>query len=150
MKKLLKQILKLIKQIFQQFSYNEQPTVPSNNRPLETPAIIPPIPTFTPQWQNGLILVCSQCTVEQFSGSYHKVRLGTTASEELQKWLKSRLKLDGLWGKYRVVSTSCLGVCPKESVAVVFYHNAVGQQCFIISGHSEREILYSYIKHINQ
>ncbi|MFN6564261.1 MAG: hypothetical protein RMY28_031335 [Nostoc sp. ChiSLP01] len=103
MKKLLKRILKLIKQIFQQFSYNEQQTVPSLHHPLETPAIIPPIPTFVPQWQNGLVLVCSQCTVEQFSGSYHKVSSGTTASEELEKWLKSRLKLDGLWGKYRVV-----------------------------------------------
>ncbi|MBD2472283.1 (2Fe-2S) ferredoxin domain-containing protein [Nostoc sp. FACHB-145] len=150
MKKLLKRIFKLIKQIFQQLSYNEQPTIPSSDRPLEIPAIIPPILTFTPQWQNGLILVCSQCAAEKFSDSYHQVRSGTTASEELQKWLKSQLKLDGLWGKYRVVSTSCLGVCPKESVAVVFYHNAVGQQCFIISSHSEREILYSYIKHINQ
>lgn len=150
MKKLLKQILKLIKQIFQQFLDNEQPSPPPRERPLETPAIIPPIPTFTPQWQNGLILVCSQCTVEQFSDSYHRVSSGTTASEELQKWLKSRLKFDGLWGKYRVVSSSCLGVCPKERVAVVLYHNAVGQQCFIISGHSEREIFYSYIKRINQ
>ncbi|BAY20148.1 hypothetical protein NIES2109_60010 (plasmid) [Nostoc sp. HK-01] len=149
MNKLLKRILKLIKQIFQQFSYNEQPTVPSSNRPLETPAIIPPIPTFAPQWQNGLILVCSQCTVEQFSDSYHRVSSGTTASEELQKWLKSRLKFDRLWGKYRVVSTSCLGVCPEERVAVVLYHNVVGQQCFIISSYSEREILYSYIKRIN-
>ncbi|MBD2496712.1 hypothetical protein [Nostoc sp. FACHB-280] len=104
MKKLLKRIFKLIKQIFQQFSYNEQPTIPSSDRPLEIPAIIPPIPTFTPQWQNGLILVCSQCAAEKFSDSYHQVRSGTTASEELQKWLKSQLKLDGLWGKYRVVS----------------------------------------------
>jgi len=150
MKKLLKRILKLIKQIFQQFSDDEQPSSAPRDRPLKTPATIPPIPTFVPQWQNGLILVCSQCTVEQFSGSYHKVRSGTTASEELQKWLKSQLKLDGLWGKYRVVGTSCLGVCPKESVAVVFYHDAVGQQCFIISGHSEREIFYSYIKEITQ
>ncbi|MBW4565187.1 MAG: (2Fe-2S) ferredoxin domain-containing protein [Mojavia pulchra JT2-VF2] len=150
MKKLLKRILKLIKQIFQQFSDDEQPSVPSRNRPLKTPTSIPSIPTFAPQWQNGLILVCSQCTVEQFSGSYHRVSSGTTASEELQKWLKSRLKLDGLWGKYRVVGTSCLGVCPKERVVVVLYHNAVGQQCFIISYKSECEILYSYLKHINQ
>ncbi|MBD2302854.1 (2Fe-2S) ferredoxin domain-containing protein [Nostoc sp. FACHB-190] len=150
MKKLLKRILKLIKQIFQQILDNEQPTVPSSNRPLKTPAITPPIPTFASQWGDALILVCSQCAAEKFSDSYHQVRSGTTASEELQKWLKSRLKLDGLWGKYRVVSTSCLGVCPKESVAVVLYHNTVGQQCFIISSHSEREIFYSYIKHINQ
>ncbi|MBE9210344.1 (2Fe-2S) ferredoxin domain-containing protein [Nostoc sp. LEGE 06077] len=150
MKKLLKRILKIIKRLFQQFLDNEQPSLPLQDRLLETPTPICSIPTFVPQWQNGLILVCSQCTVEQFSGSYHKVSSGTTASEELQKWLKSRLKLDGLWGKYRVVSTSCLGVCPKESVAVVFYHDEVGQQCFIISEHREREILYSYIKHINQ
>ncbi|MFB2768305.1 hypothetical protein ACE1AT_03275 [Pelatocladus sp. BLCC-F211] len=148
MKKLLKRILALIRQIYQQFSSTEKPSTPPSYHPPETP--IAPIPTFVPQWENGLVLVCSQCTVEQFSGSSHRINRGTTASEELQNWLKSRLKFDGLWGKYRVVSTSCLGVCQSERVVVVLHHDAVGQQCFIVSPQDEREILYSYIKQLNQ
>jgi hypothetical protein len=151
MKKLLKRILALLRKIFQQFSSTEQPSSPPSYHPLETPIYpLPPIPTFVPQWQNGLVLVCSQCTVEQFCGSSHRVNRGTTASEELQNWLKSRLKFDGLWGKYRVVSTSCLGVCPQGGVVVVLCLDAVGQQCFIVSTQGEREIFYSYIKQINQ
>ncbi|MEJ1938597.1 (2Fe-2S) ferredoxin domain-containing protein, partial [Nostoc sp. NIES-2111] len=96
--------------------------------------------------QNGLVLVCSQCTVEQFAGSSHRINRSKTASEELQNWLKSRLKFDGLWGKYRVVSTSCLGVCLQGVVVVVLRLDAVGQQCFIVLKGGEREILYSSIK----
>jgi hypothetical protein len=143
MKKLLKRILALIRQIFQQFSSIDKPSYPPSYHPPETP--IPPIPTFVPQWKNGLVIVCSQCTVEQFSGSSHRINRGTTASEELQNWLKSRLKFDGLWGKYRVVSTSCLGVCPQSRVVVVLRHDAVGQQCFIVDPQSDREMLYSYL-----
>ncbi|RCJ16164.1 hypothetical protein A6S26_33875 [Nostoc sp. ATCC 43529] len=75
---------------------------------------------------------------------------GTTASEELQNWLKSRIKFDGLWGKYRVVSTSCMGVCPQSRVVVVLRHDAVGQQCFIVRPQGEREIFYSYIKQMHK
>jgi hypothetical protein len=148
MKKLLKRILALIQQIFQQFSSTDNPSSPPS---YHQPAIpIPPIATFVPQWHNGLVLVCSQCTIEQFSGSSHRINRGVTASEELENWLKSRLKCDGLWSKYRVVSSSCLGICPQNRVVVIFHHDAVGQQCFIVSPQSEREILYSYIKQINK
>jgi (2Fe-2S) ferredoxin len=150
MKKLLKRILVLIRGIFQQFS----PIAPRNSfpsyHPPENHIPLPPIATFIPQWHNGLVLVCSQCTVEQFSGSSHRINRGVTASEELENWLKSRLKFDGLWGKYRVVSTSCLGVCPQDGVVVVLHHDEVGQQCFIVSPQGEREILYSYLKQINK
>ncbi|MBD2347193.1 (2Fe-2S) ferredoxin domain-containing protein [Anabaena subtropica] len=148
MKKLLKKILALLRQIFHQFSSTQQRSYPPASHPPTIP--IPPIPTFVPQWHNGLVLVCSQCTVEQFDGSSHRINRGTTASVELQNWLKSRLKFDGLWGKCRFVSTSCLGVCPQGGVVVVLHHNAVGQQCFIVSKGGEREILYSYIKQMHK
>jgi (2Fe-2S) ferredoxin len=148
MKKLLKRLLALLRQFFQQFSSTQQPSSPPADHPPAIP--IPPIPTFVPQWHNGLVLVCSQCTVEQFDGSSHRINRSTTASQELQNWLKSRLKFDGLWGKYRVVSTSCLGVCPQGGVVVVLRHDAVGQQCFIVAPQDEREILYSYIKQMHK
>lgn len=148
MKKLLKRLLALLRQFFQQFSSTQQPSSPPAYHPPTIP--IPPIPTFVPQWHNGLVLVCSQCTVEQFDGSSHRINRSTTASSELQNWLKSRLKIDGLWGKYRVVSTSCLGVCPQGGVVVVLRLDAVGQQCFIVAPQDEREILYSYIKQMHK
>jgi len=152
MKKLLKRILVLIRQIFQQFSFTDPPNSSPSYQPPEISISIPlpPIDTFIPQWHNGLVLICSQCTVEQFSGSSHRINRGVTASEELENWLKLRLKSDGLWGKYRVVSTNCLGVCPQDRVVVVLNHDAIGQQCLIVSPQDEREILYSYLKQINR
>ncbi|MEA5566833.1 (2Fe-2S) ferredoxin domain-containing protein [Anabaena sp. UHCC 0399] len=151
MKKLLKRIKALIRKIFQQFSSTLEPSPPPSYHSPETwiPPI-PPVPSFAPQWENGLVLVCSQCTVEQFAGSSHRINRSITATEELQNWLKSRLKFDGLWGKYRVISTSCLGICPQSRVVVVLRNHLVGQQCLLVDPQSDREILYSYIKQMNQ
>jgi hypothetical protein len=135
MKKLIHRIKKLLQRIFKSFaSTSQQPSPLINSRPLETS-----IPSVPPRWESGLVLVCSQCTNEQS---------GSTASEDLENWLKSRLKFDGLWGEFRVVSTSCLGVCPKSGITVVIVSNRSGgnSPCLIIDPRSDRELLYSYIK----
>jgi predicted metal-binding protein len=142
MKKLLRRINALIQRIIRRFSSNSLQPSPLSSRPSSIS-----IPTVSPRWKSGLILVCSQCAYEQKGSSYRTDR-GSTASEELQNWLKSRLKLEGLWGEFRVVSTSCLGVCPKERIAVVVTRDVDGSssQCLIIDPQSDRELLYSYIK----
>ncbi|WP_414545788.1 hypothetical protein [Nostoc sp. CCY0012] len=135
MKKLIKCIKALIRNISQQLS--SEPPSPVNSRPsvIDLPSVSP---------QASLVFVCSQCAPEL----PHK---GLTASEELQNWLKSRLKFDGLWGEFRVVSTSCLGVCPQRRVAVVLGSNAGGGKirCLIIDPQSDRQLLYSRIKQKN-
>ena len=108
MKKLKKYIKRLIKGIIQRFSDNSQQPSPLSSRPSSAA-----IPTVSPRWESGLVLVCSQCTTERSRSGSHQPGKGATASEDLQNWLKSRLKSEGLWGEFRVVSTSCLGVCPK-------------------------------------
>ncbi|MBE8997675.1 (2Fe-2S) ferredoxin domain-containing protein [Nostoc sp. LEGE 12447] len=144
MKKLIYRIKKLLQRIFKSFASTSQQTSPLiNSRPLDTSISIPSVP---PRWESGLVLVCSQCANEQS---------GSTASEDLENWLKSRLKIEGLWGEFRVVSTSCLGVCPKAGITVVIVSNGSGDNspCLIVNPRSDvydglrlRELLYSYIK----
>ncbi|MGJ5631880.1 hypothetical protein [Nostoc sp. CALU 1950] len=66
----------------------------------------------------------------------------------LSESLKSRLKFEGLWGEFRVVSTSCLGVCPCMGITVVIVSNGShgNSPCLIVNPQSDRELLYSYIK----
>ncbi len=135
MKKLIQRIKRLLQRSFKKFASNSQQTSPLiNSRPLDTS-----IPSVSPRWESGLVLVCSQCANEQS---------GSTASENLENWLKSRLKSEGLWGEFRVVNTSCLGVCPKSGITVVIVSNGSGgnSPCLIVNPHSERELLYSRIK----
>ncbi len=132
MKKLIQRIKRLLQRIFKRFASNSQQTSPLiNSRPLETS-----IPSVSPRWESGLVLVCSQCANER-SNSFHPTSKSSTSSEDLENWLKSRLKFEGLWGEFRVVSTSCLGICPKSGITV---------PCLIVNPHSDRELLYSYIK----
>lgn len=134
MKKFLQRIKALLKRILKRSASNsQQPSLLTNSR-LETS-----IPTVSPRWESGLVLVCSQCANEQ---------LGSTASEDLENWLKSRLKFEGLWGDFRVVSTSCLGVCPRMGITVVIVSNGShgNSPCLIVNPRSDRELLYLYIK----
>ncbi|MEH2175515.1 (2Fe-2S) ferredoxin domain-containing protein [Nostoc sp.] len=134
MKKFLQRIKALLKRILKRSASNSQQPSPLRNTRLETS-----IPTVSPRWESGLVLVCSQCANE---------RLGSTASEDLENWLKSRLKFEGLWGDFRVVSTSCLGVCPRMGITVVIVGNGShgNSPCLIVNPRSDRELLYSYIK----
>ncbi|MBW4616909.1 MAG: (2Fe-2S) ferredoxin domain-containing protein [Desmonostoc vinosum HA7617-LM4] len=134
MKKLIKRIKALIQRIFKWFSSPAQPPSPVSSRSSSTL-----IPTASLKCKSGLVLVCSQCAKE---------RGGSTASDDLQNWLKSRLKFEGLWGEFRVVSTSCLGVCPKAHVTVVTVSDGDGgkSQCLIVDPKSDRELLYAHIK----
>ncbi|MEH2165985.1 MAG: (2Fe-2S) ferredoxin domain-containing protein [Nostoc sp.] len=135
MKKLIQRIKRLLKRILKRSAFNsQQPSPLINSRPLDIS-----ISSVSPRWESGLVLVCSQCANE---------RSGSTASEDLENWLKSRLKFEGLWGEFRVVSTSCLGVCPRIGITVVVVSNGNhgNSPCLIVNPQSDRELLYSYIK----
>ncbi|MBH8550894.1 (2Fe-2S) ferredoxin domain-containing protein [Nostocaceae cyanobacterium CENA357] len=141
MKKLIKRLKKIIQYMIEQFFPQPELVSVPNPRPVSIP-----IPTVSPRWQSGLVLVCSQCANEQPTNS-HRTGRKSTAAEDLENWLKSRLKFDGLWGEYRVVSTSCLGVCPRGRVTVVLGSDAGDKGlCLIVNPQSDRERLYSYIK----
>ncbi|MBD2530108.1 (2Fe-2S) ferredoxin domain-containing protein [Nostoc flagelliforme FACHB-838] len=135
MKKLIQRIKALLQRILKRSTSNcQQPSPLINYRLLETS-----LPSVSPRWESGLVLVCSQCANEQS---------GSTASEDLENWLKCRLKFEGLWGEFRVVNTSCLGVCPRIGITVVVVSNGShgNSPCLIVNPQSDRELLYSYIK----
>ncbi|QLE55107.1 (2Fe-2S) ferredoxin domain-containing protein [Nostoc sp. TCL26-01] len=139
MKKLIKRIKAFIKRILRKFS-SPSPLPQTINA---HPPSVAPLPTVSPRWESGLVLVCSQC------GQEHSTRTARSASEseDLLNWLKSQLKFDGLWGEFRVVSTGCLGVCPQKGVTVVLVSKANGKsECLIVDPNSDRSTLYSYIK----
>ncbi|MEH1927877.1 MAG: (2Fe-2S) ferredoxin domain-containing protein [Nostoc sp.] len=143
MKKLIQRIKALLQRILKRFASNSQQTSPLiNSRRLDTS-----IPSVFPRWESGLVLVCSQCANEQ-PNSFHPTSRSSTACEDLENWLKSRLKFEGLWGEFRVVSTSCLGVCPQMGITVVVVSNGShgNSPCLIVNPQSDRELLYSYIK----
>jgi hypothetical protein len=146
MKKLIHHIKRLLKIIIKRFASNSQQTSPLiNSHPLDTYISIPSV---SPRWESGLVLVCSQCANERSNG-FHAANRSSTASEDVENWLKSGLKFEGLWGEFRVVSTSCLGVCPKSGITVVVVSNRSGgnSPCLIVNSQSDREFLYLYIKH---
>ncbi len=134
MKKFLQRIKALLKRILKRSASNSQQPSPLINTRLETS-----IPTVSPRWESGLVLVCSQCANEQ---------LGSTASEDGEKWLEVSLDFVGLGGDIREVSTSWLGVCRRMVRTVVIISHGIDCKitCLILNPLIDRESLYSYIK----
>lgn len=67
-----------------------------------------------PNWHSNLILVCEKC------GKKLEQPGKPNPSHELKNWLKKSLLDRSLWGANRVVTSSCLDVCPEGKVAVAF------------------------------
>ena len=53
----------------------------------------------------------------------HQLPLDRSATA-LQSWLKKELKASGHWGPLRIVTTSCLGLCPRGAMAVALVSGA--------------------------
>ena len=95
-----------------------------------------------PRW-NDLVLVCTNHRPEGAS----KPSCGGQGAAELQSWLKERLKAEGLWGKVRVLSTSCLDLCSRDGVTVVLDG---GQQRQVLHPTDERQALLDQIRALAQ
>jgi predicted metal-binding protein len=96
--------------------------------PVETP--LPQPRPIKPLWRTGVALVCKKCSGNKKS--------------DLRRWLKRRIKHDGLHQELRVLGVGCLDVCPKSRVTVVVEQE--GQPpTFLIVGTEEREALYAQL-----
>ncbi len=103
-------------------------------------------PAF-PKWQkSGLVLVCERCTKERIPEE-DPDKAAEIGDFHLRDWLKAKLKEDGLWGKVRAISTSCMDVCAKRAVTVVLdaQTDGVASECFVVDPVSERDELYAAI-----
>lgn len=68
-----------------------------------------------PHWHENLILICEKCG-KKLSES----KSDLNPAIELKDWLKKELKNRDLWGTSRVVTTTCLDICPDQKIAVAF------------------------------
>ncbi len=67
-----------------------------------------------PHWHENLILICEKC------GKKLEGKSTPNPSYELKDWLKKELKARDLWGTTRVVTSTCLDICPEDKIAVAF------------------------------
>ncbi len=71
-----------------------------------------------PKWLgSGLVLVCKKCSEERIPDETPEIakKIGDFS---LRDWLKKQLKEREIWGKVRVLGTSCMDVCAKGKVTV--------------------------------
>jgi hypothetical protein len=88
---------------------NTPPTQPAPETVSETtPATVFEAPFVKAKFE-GLVLVCGQC--EERSSGPSKL-----TAKEARKSLKSALGAQGR--RMRIVQSSCLGLCPKKSIAI--------------------------------
>ena len=60
-----------------------------------------------PPWSDALVLVCEKCCDKQ-----------EVSAKDFRKEVKHLLKEQGMGHQARVVSCSCLGVCPKNNITL--------------------------------
>jgi predicted metal-binding protein len=63
-------------------------------------------------WSKSVVMICQRCG-EQFQSSFDKV-----SPERIKSELKSSVKAKNLGDEVRVITTSCLNMCPKERIAI--------------------------------
>ena len=95
--------------------------------------------TPTP-WQHGVVLVC---TNERPPGAA-KPSCGRARGEALKGWLKQELRQGGgPAAQCRVLTTSCLDVCPADGVAVAL---EPGGDVFVVDPVADRAALLAHIQ----
>ena len=94
-----------------------------------------------PPWSERIVLVCNNCRPP----GARKPSCGDHGADELRNWLKDRLKESGDWGGIRVVTTSCLDVCPAEGVTVSIQEDQEEPELWILDPEVDREILLARI-----
>src|SRR5947209_8499653 len=77
-----------------------------------------PDPAPSPGWHANLVLICEKCG--------KKLDPKANPTPMLKDSLKKSLVAEGLWGTTRVVTTSCLDICPEGKIAVAFLSDRKG------------------------
>jgi hypothetical protein len=95
--------------------------------------------TYPGPWKGQLVLACSKCR--------KKMKHSNPGSPvlSLKKALKKRVKRDGSDLKLRVISVSCLKMCPKDGVTVCTQEQLGNNQCAIVRTGKDIDHLYRQI-----
>ena len=100
-----------------------------------------------PEWGAGAFLICEKC------GSKLAKAVGPDAPNpagELKNWLKTELKSRGAWGKVRVMTSSCLDICPKGALTIGIMSDLPREnaRCLVVDPEKEKsEILNEIIRY---
>ena len=68
-----------------------------------------------PKWHENLVIVCEKCGKKLAAGPG-----APNPSVEMKDWLKKELRARDLSATNRVITSSCLDICPEGKVAVAF------------------------------
>jgi hypothetical protein len=85
-------------------------------------------------WKKSAVWVCTKCFKE------------TTIAEDIKTEFKMRLREEGLGGSIRVMTSSCLGICPEGQQAVYIQPEQVLGEAFECDPQTEKEKLFETIK----
>lgn len=101
-----------------------------------------------PQWQRGVVLLCSKCSGEQHdaAGPDTMPSMGTW---ELRCWLKERMTAEGLWPSVRVLTSSCMGICNDGYLTIAFGGELAGagdSRCLVVDPARDREEILAMIR----
>lgn len=91
-------------------------------------------------WSEGALLICEKCG-RRDDGS----QMGKDFAEDLKKEFKSRLRDAGHGKKIRVMTSSCLALCPKKSHVAAWMPTEGKAELIVFKGSSETESLYQEV-----
>ena len=97
--------------------------------------------SISPRWKQCVVLVCAQNRPD----GAKKPSCGHHGATELRAWLKTRLREEGVWGRVRVVTTSCLDVCPSRGVIVSFQGENGDHDLRLMDAQKDRQALLEEI-----
>ena len=95
--------------------------------------------TYPGPWKGQLVLACSKCR--------KKMKHSNASSPDLnlKKALKKRVKRDGRGLKLRIISVSCLKMCPKDGITVCTQEQLGNNRCAIVRTAKDIDQLYRQI-----
>lgn len=87
-----------------------------------------------PVWSDAGVWICTKCFK------------GTDTAENLKSEFKSQLKEMGCGKRIRVMTSSCLGICPKEAQAMVVAPTLGKQLAFVFDPKKDKEEIFEKLK----
>ena len=91
-------------------------------------------------WKSGVVLICKN----QRAPGAAKPSCGEEAGHELKSWLKKKAReAGGGLAEARVLTTSCLNLCPADGVAVAM---EPGGRAVVVDADHDREALLDTLK----
>lgn len=87
------------------------------------------------------MVMCDHCRTPDSP----KPSCGNQGAEGLRTWLKEQLVAQGLWGRARVVTASCLDICPADGVAMSLQGRLGDHSVRVVDPNADRQVILQEI-----